>query len=318
MTFPAEATAGATAGATAEATAGAAGAKRRRRRLVVIIPVVFAVAITGGLVAFTRLISPKKASDTGNRVELTTTAVRKGDLVQQVTADATVGYGASSVIAGRRAGTLTWLPPAGTVIDRGEPLYAVDAVGVPLFFGDIPTYRAIATGVPDGADVAMVQQNLAAMGYKEVGKATGHFGPGTERALKRWQKKLKQPETGALQPQDVLVLPGPVRVESTTAQLGAQAGAEVMRVTGTERLVTATLDPAQRALAGTGVKVTIVLPDGRTVAGTVRGVTTAAPGQAGQARSSPWRSASTMRRSPAPSRPAVRASSSRASGAPVC
>lgn len=249
--------------------------RHRRRRAAVLVPVVLALVVTGGLVAFTRLGTARTARPAAQPPAPATAEVTRGDLVQHFTADATVGYGRSSDVFGRGQGTLTWLPAAGTVVGRGERLYAVDAVGVPLLFGDTPTFRTLALGVPDGPDVVMLQQNLVALGFAEAGPANGKFTATTARALRRWQKRLKRVETGTLQASDVVVLPGAVRVDSVSAQLGTPADGKLMKVTGTDRVVTAELEPAQRPLAAAGAKVVVTLADRRRTPGTVRTVAVA-------------------------------------------
>jgi peptidoglycan hydrolase-like protein with peptidoglycan-binding domain len=261
------------------AAPGSAGTRRRRRRLVTIVPLVLAVSATVGLISFTRLSRTQSYAPVDARPQWATAQVTRGDLIQRVNADATIDYGQTTRILGRKTGTLTWLPRLGAVIGRGQRLYAVDAVGVPLLFGNTPTYRALSAGVSHGPDVVMLQQNLVALGYLDADRADGEFGAQTTRALRRWQKHVKLSQTGRLQPADVEVLPGPVRVDSVSTQLGATGSGELMKVTGTERIATAELELSQRQLARERAKVRIELTDGRTTPGTVRTVSTSDPGQ---------------------------------------
>jgi hypothetical protein len=93
-----------------------------------------------------------------------TVAIRRTDLVTSITVDGTLGFGAATAFTGRKEGTLTRLPAIGTVVDRGEELYAVDARPVPLLFGDTPLYRKLEPGVPPGPDVAELIENLRVLG----------------------------------------------------------------------------------------------------------------------------------------------------------
>ena len=52
-----------------------------------------------------------------------TTQVTKSTLTQTETVSGTLGYGTAATVAGRGRGTLTWLPGAGTTVQRGQPVY---------------------------------------------------------------------------------------------------------------------------------------------------------------------------------------------------
>ncbi len=263
--------------------AGPAVARRRRRRWALGTAIVLAVTATAGVAAFTRL-APTQAVPANRATAAPATArVVRTDLVDRIKVRGTVGYGTATPVAGRKSGTLTWLPAPGTVVNRGERLYAVDAVPVPLLLGDTPMYRELAEGAPDGPDVAVLQQNLAALGYSEVGGADGRFRSSTTRALQRWQKALKVKATGRLALGDVVVLPGVVRVDAVTAQLAAGADGPLLKVTGIDRVVTLELEESQRPFARTGRPAVVELADGRRTNATVRAVNAATPGDGDKA-----------------------------------
>ncbi|SFR06194.1 Putative peptidoglycan binding domain-containing protein [Lentzea waywayandensis] len=248
--------------------------RRRVRRRLLVTTVVLVVLATGGVVLATGVATSPRSAPKSAPPPPATAKIVKTDLVDQVKVDGTVGHGTATALAGRKAGTLTWLPEQGKVIGRGESLYAVDAVGVKLLLGTTPLYREIRAGVPPGPDVTVLQENLVALGHKDAGPPDGEFGAKTERALKKWQKAAGLPQTGTLGPGDALVLPAAVRVDAVTAQLGAAAEGELMKVTGTGRLVTAKIDQARRAYVAVGAKVEVVLPGSRTVPGKVLSVAT--------------------------------------------
>ena len=251
--------------------------RRRRRRRGLACGVTVAVLATGGAVAFTRLTPRSAASTTTAVTPPATVIVRRADLVDRVEIDGILGYGPASALVGRRQGILTWLPAPAAVINRGERLYAADALPVPLFLGDAPMYRALSQGVPAGPDVAVLQRNLTALGYQVA--ADGTFGAATTRALRKWQKAIGIPVNGTLEPGDVVVLPAPVRVDSVTAQLAAPATGPVLKLTSTQRVVTLQLEESQRDFARTGAKVDVELADRSSTQsrsstqGTVRSVT---------------------------------------------
>jgi peptidoglycan hydrolase-like protein with peptidoglycan-binding domain len=249
---------------------GPARVRRRRQRWLLGGVVTVVVLGTGGVVAFSRLqrvpVDPVRADP-----PRATATVAMTDLVERIAASGTVGYGAPHPVAGRKAGTLTWLPRPGTVVDRGGRLYAVDATPVVMIIGDTPMYRTLASGVTAGPDVLILKRNLHALGY-EVGKLDSTFRASTTRAIKRWQRALKLPETGRIDAGDVVVLPAAVRVDEVTAQLGGSAQAPVLTVTGIGRLVTVELDESQRGFARPGAKADVDLPGGRSATVTVDSV----------------------------------------------
>jgi peptidoglycan hydrolase-like protein with peptidoglycan-binding domain len=251
--------------------AGPSAARRRRRKRAVWIAVALAVAGTAGVVTFTRLV-PTQASSAPQPPPPATTRVERTTLVDRIKVDGDLGTGTPTQVTGRRPGTITRLPKPGEQVERGKVLYEVNAVGVPVFFGGTPLYREMKDGVPDGDDVKMLQENLLALGYSELGAASGKFGPRTASAVKRWQKSLKAEPTGVVQPGDVVVVTGPVRVYSVTAQPGSPAEGPLLTVTGLDRQVSVELTDAQRRLAHVNAKVTVYLPGGKTTPGTVREV----------------------------------------------
>jgi hypothetical protein len=241
--------------------------------------VLAAVLVLGaaGVFAYSRLTEPPPEPGPDRPAAADTVAIQRTDLVTSVTISGTLGFGTPTTFTGRKPGTLTWLPAIGTVVDRGEKLYAVDAQPVPLLFGDTPLYRKLEPGVPPGPDVAELITNLRALGYRNPGKGN-EFTEGTQAALKRWQKNSGLAETGVLDLGDAVVLPAKVRIESVTAQPGAAANAELLAYTSVERAVSATLDPKQidTAVVQPGSKVTLTLPSGAETAGTVSALTTQA------------------------------------------
>lgn len=253
--------------------AGPSAARRRRRKRAVWIAVALAVAATAGVVTFTRLV-PTRASSVPSVRPPATTQVERTTLTDRIKVDGDLGNGTPAQVIGRRPGTVTRLPSPGEQFERGKVLYEVNAVGVPVFFGGTPLYREMKNGVPDGEDVKMLQENLLALGYRELGVASGKFGQRTAAAVKRWQKSVKAEQTGVVSPGDVVVVAGPVRVQAVAVQPGAPAEGPLLTVTGLGRVVAVDLTDAQRRLARADAKVRVHLPGGKTAPGTVREVGT--------------------------------------------
>lgn len=204
-----------------------------------------------------------------------TAAVVKTDLTDVREFKATLGFGASQEVTGRRPGTLTWLPAPGSSVDRGGALYKVDNRPVWLFFGETPLWRKLDKAGLRGPDVKTVKDNLDALGYR-LGGAPDELTPATIDAVKRWQKAEKVEESGVLDPGDVVVLSGKVRVEAVTATLSASGEGPLMSVTATGKAVDASVDARQAEVFKKDLKVTVVLPNGTETTGTVRSVSTEA------------------------------------------
>jgi peptidoglycan hydrolase-like protein with peptidoglycan-binding domain len=261
-----------------------------------LLPVLAAVLVLGaaGVFAYSRLTEPPPVTPAAHPAAASTVEIQRADLTTSVTINGTLGYGAPTGFTGRKAGTLTWLPTVGTVVDRGQKLYAVDAKPVPLLFGDTPLYRRLELGMTPGPDVAELIANLRALGYRDAGKGNV-FSEGTQAAVKRWQKANGLDETGALDMGDVVVLLDKVRIDSLTAQPGAPAAAELFNYTPVAKAVAAGLNPMEINVAAVkpGSKVTLTLPDGSTTPGTVTTITanTSADGDSGGGSGAPQQTA---------------------------
>jgi peptidoglycan hydrolase-like protein with peptidoglycan-binding domain len=261
-----------------EETSGPRAAGRRaRKRWLTIGLVVVAVLAAGGIVVMTRLASgtpAAKGTDTG---ALATTAVVKTDLSEQETDSGTLGYGTPFTITGHKNGTTTGLPAVGTQFTRGQTVYTVDAVPVPLFYADLPFYRPLTAGMDDGPDVKELEQNLQALGFDDFGRPDNKFTAATAKAINRWQKSLKMTQTGTVNPGDVVVEPGPIRVAEVPGQLGNPATGDLIKATGVNRQVTLSLPTTKQTVAQVGSKVSMSI-NGVSTTGTVTSITTAPSG----------------------------------------
>ena len=218
-------------------------------------------------------------------VPVATAVVVRTDLSARQQVAGTLGYGGFFTVASETdPGLLTWLPAPGDAVRRGHPLFAVDGQPVTLFYGALPAWRAFASGMSPGPDVAELQRNLAAFGFNP-GPPDGQFGWSTEAAVERWQQAHGMAVTGTIPLGEVAFLPGPLRVTTVAQQLGATvtAGTSVLSGTSLTPVVQVWLGvggPAPRP----GDRVQVTLPDGTTtVPGIVRSVGTVArsPADAG-------------------------------------
>lgn len=246
------------------------------------VVIVAGVAVTA---AYMLMFRPAPAPEGQPAPPQTATIVRT-NLSTSATLTGSLGYGTVTTFTGRKSGTVTWLPTVGTVVHRDEQLYAVDAKPVPLFLGDTPLYRTIDATATPGPDIAEVNANLRALGYDAAPKGDAYT-TGTAEALKRWQGRHGLDATGTLGIGDVAVLPAAVRVDSLRSQPGAQATADLLGLTSTTKLVTATVDPTQVdiGLLTPGRAVSLSLPGGRQATGTITALNSsgaqAQPGSSG-------------------------------------
>lgn len=262
--------------------------RRVRRRVIVSVCLVAAVAAGAGTWALATAPSgPGASASSGSRGGTASTGatatVTRGDLTDSKVFAGTLGYGAATGVPGAAAGTITWLPRAGDVIERDGALYAVDERDVRSMYGTVPLWRDLERGL-QGADVRQLNENLAALGYDV--SVDDRFGPRTERAVRKWQQDRGHDVTAVLTADDVAFVDGAVRVASvdgrlgeriaggagagagaggagagagTDAAAGAGAAAAVLQVTSTRRVVTATVPQrdAERLAVGTDVEVRV-------------------------------------------------------------
>lgn len=185
-----------------------------------------------------------------------------------------LGYGTTTALGARLNGTITSLPYAGSTFKRGSTIYKIDNTSVVLMYGALPAYRPLGPG-DKGADVKQLEQNLKALGYTGF-TVDDEYTAATADAVTAWQEDLGLTETGRVELGRVVFAPGPIRVDSVQAGLGAQAGPgqAVLDYTATSPVVTVRLEVGDARLAKAGAKVRLTLPDGKQVGGTVQRVYT--------------------------------------------
>jgi peptidoglycan hydrolase-like protein with peptidoglycan-binding domain len=203
--------------------------------------------------------------------------VLRQTLASSVAVDGELGHGEVIPIMSRAAGTVTWLPEVGAVVRRGGVLLRVDDHPVVLLLGKLPMYRALSTGV-EGPDVAQFEKNLHALGYDSF-TVDDEFTSATAAAVRNWQEKLGLPETGRVEQDRVVVSAGAVRIAERMVRIGGAGAGEVLRGTGTRKVVTVDVKAGEAGWARSGVKVTVTLPGGRSSGGTVTAVGTSATGK---------------------------------------
>jgi hypothetical protein len=229
--------------------------------LVVVAALIIGIAI---VTAHAHKPAPPPAAAAVN----TATVVRT-NLSNSQTLPGTLGFGPASTVTGKGTGTITSLPQAGATISRGQALYGIDDQPVIVFYGSSPLYRTLTVATPplQGPDVTVVADNLRALGYS-VPKGD-LFTQALSDAVTKWQKKIGMAQTGTLGVGQIVVFPGAVRVNGIQAQLGDSSTEPVLAVTPTDKVITVPVAATNLTGINTGNKVTITLPSGQLVPGTV-------------------------------------------------
>lgn len=225
-----------------------------------------AVVILGGTVAGLALAWGSAAKEPAANPALppATAKVARTTLVETKTVSGMLGYGDAVPVSAAQTGTLTWIAPEGSTVKRGEPLFKLDERPVVALYGSLPLYRTLRAGVK-GTDVKQFEENLSKLGHTGF-TVDETYTAATAQAARSWQADLGLPKTGAVEPGQVVVTPGAVRVAERTARVGdviggdTGGGASVLSYTGMTRLVTVQLEVADQALAVEGRTVTLTVP----------------------------------------------------------
>jgi peptidoglycan hydrolase-like protein with peptidoglycan-binding domain len=196
-----------------------------------------------------------------------TAKVTRTTLTQTQDVNGTLGYGTPTPMVASGQGIITWLPAPGAVINRGQPVCKRDNLLVPFFIGSLPLYRDLRSGLT-GDDVREVEENLVALGYTGL-TVDNSYTAATANAVRRWQGTLGLPQTGVLDPADVVVASAPIRIASVAAHVGEPVGGQLLAYTGTTRIVQIALPVALQTLVRPGIVAAITLPDAKIVQGTV-------------------------------------------------
>lgn len=222
-----------------------------------------------------------EATSSGSSLPPATETVTTATLVESVEADGTLNHGEPIGVPAQLDGTITELASEGATVTQGNALFWVDDDPVVLLYGDLPAYRALTVGT-EGSDVEQFEANLAAFGYAGY-TVDAVYTAATAAAVADWQADIGVAETGTIELGQVIYAPDAVRIAEHTASPGATAasGQDVLSYTATTRLVTVDLPVEHAALAAEGAAVTVDLPDGTEVAGTVTEVGSVATAPSG-------------------------------------
>ena len=265
---------------------------RRQRwaaRAAAVLVVVLAAA--GGVSVWRAgVFSPASPSGSaGRRAPAPATAtVTREDIAAVTPVNATLGYAGSYPVTGQGGGTLTWLPPAGQVIQQGQVLYRTgNGSPVVLLYGSVPDWRALDAGMT-GQDVRQLNHGLVRLGYAARADIAAlgwdYFSWATAQGVQRLEEhRGVSGPPGSLAVGQVVFEPGALRVSQVTGRLGGPANGPVLTATSDRHVVIMSLNAGQQSQVKTGDMVSVTLPDGTATRGVVSSVGTVATGSGGNA-----------------------------------
>lgn len=242
--------------------------KHRRSVVLVGTGIIAIAAVTAALLV---LRTPGTEVSARETLAVNTASVERGALVERVRANGVLAFSGRTELGTPLHGTLTSLAGVGSVIDRGAELFRIDDKPVVLMIGDLPGWRDFTADMENGRDVLQLEQNLAALGFFSR-EPDQDFTWVTSEAVRAWQKSVGLERTGELEAGRVVFVPSPVRVSGELLKPGDPAGAGVLSITGTDKVVTAFAPPELRAVVEVGASVRVTLPDGSATTGTVTAV----------------------------------------------
>lgn len=240
--------------------------RRRRRRLVWAAVGAVLLAIGG---AWLWAGDGSTEATPATATPVATATVERGTISATESWGGTLEYGAPFTVTSSVEGTITRLVDQGAIVKRGDELFRVNEQPVTLLYGAVPMYRDIGPG-DSGVDVRQLEKNLAALGYDGF-TADVEFTSSTAEAVRAWQKDIAAAQTGTVARGDVVFVPGGRQVDAQRVDVGdaAAPGAPVLDVTGTDQVVSLDVDIDDRDMFEVDTKVTVVLPDGGKVRGTI-------------------------------------------------
>lgn len=256
--------------------------RRRVRWVIGVVAVLLAAGIVVAILLGTRSGPPRANENTGAAVGAAT--VQRRDLVQTDTESGTLSYADPQAVYDRLSGTITWLPRVGQLIKRGQALFEVDEMPVTLLYGSRPAYRDLGPSDGSGADIRELNANLVSLGYSAYGIVVDDsWQTATTNAVKALQKSLGEKQTGKIALGRVVFLPGEQLINAIDGTVGSPAspanpspgpggGAGILQTSSARLVVGVDLAAAAQSEAVVGSRVTVELPNGAKVAGTIAAV----------------------------------------------
>ncbi|MEU9188921.1 peptidoglycan-binding protein [Streptomyces sp. NPDC048484] len=172
-------------------------------------------------------------------------------------------------------------PPAGALVAPSRPDAAQESAGSEESEGARKSGGAEESeelGEAKGAEATSGSSSPAASGSpspaassvpQRVQPGDSVLTQGLMAAIKRWQRDTRVPETSVLEPGDVVVTTGTVRVAQLKVKNGDAASGELLSVTGTGKRVTVQASEGDSSAFRKGNTVEVTLPDGSALPGRI-------------------------------------------------
>jgi peptidoglycan hydrolase-like protein with peptidoglycan-binding domain len=198
-----------------------------------------------------------------------TAVVERGTISATESFDGTLDHGAPFTVISGTEGTITRLADQGETVKRGDELYRVNEQPVTLLYGVVAMYRDLGPGA-SGADVKQLETNLAKLGYRGFA-VDNWYASSTAAAVRAWQTDIGAAPTGTVARGHVVFLPEGRQVDTLRADVGdvVGPGTEILDITGTAQVVSLEADVDDLDLFEIRTRVTVLLPGGDEVTGTV-------------------------------------------------
>lgn len=245
--------------------------RKSRRPLMIVLLGVLVVALVAGI--FSLLKPPATEADGPVPLDLERTDVVRGDLIETIRVQGTLGYGSTRDLGTSVEGTITSIPASGTIVGVGDELLRIDDLPVVMMHGDLPAWRAFSEGMSNGKDVLQLEKSLSRLGYFRLTPDT-KFTAATKTAVKYWQKSLGMKQTGTIERGRIVFSTADVRVQEAKSKVGAAASGEIISITGVKKKVQVFLETSQQSLARKKTPVQVSLPEGIAEKGSVVSVGT--------------------------------------------
>lgn len=195
--------------------------------------------------------------------------VERGRISATESWDGTLDHGTPFTATSSGEGTITRLVDQGAAVERGAELFRVDERPVTLLYGRVPMFRDLGPG-DTGVDVGQLETNLAELGYGGF-TVDDQYTSSTAGAVRAWQADTGAAPTGTVARGDVIFVPEGGQVDELRARVGdvVEPGRAILDITGTDQVASLEADVDDRDRFEVGTAVTVVLPGGDDVAGTV-------------------------------------------------
>jgi len=241
--------------------------RRRRGRIRLGLGAVLAAAVLAGVWWWTANRSTEDPAATTGPVA--TATVERGTISATESWEGTIERGTPLTVQTATAGTVTRLAAQGFPVQQGDVLFHVDEQPVVLLSGAVPMYRDLQPGAT-GADVAQLETSLAALGYGGFA-VDSQYDASTAAAVRAWQQSVGATPTGTVPRGQVIFLAEGGQVDTVHAQVGEMVapGTRILGIARADQVVNLEAEVDDRDRFTLDTDVTILLPGGDEITGTV-------------------------------------------------